>query len=678
MRVLVVLTLLLALLVPPPAHAAGGALLEDAAGDSQLAAEAAGLPLPGQAGAGGDFAANADVLSLTVAETEDDFILTVALASLKGEPAASYQRVWFTWSNQDFVVTLGTFSSATLGARGQSSWLYAVDGDEWDAIAGLAITVDADKGTLSTSVPKVYVMDGKDRNPGRGDSLTGIRVDSRGFSVNMGLLQTTWVDAMPDDEGASATFTFQMGDYSTGTLRLSSPERVRVSNGGSTTFVFLAELANTAEAAQEFELALADLPEGWNASVQSPVKVPGKESRTVAILASVPFGHTHGGYDAFNLTVTGKTDPASGGRMRFGVLHTPIPQPAGHHADLYLHAAPRSSNPINDAFNHVEPYGRGYMNTVSERTAEEAPFASVNWYDGNPGWYVPLSPGLRMGLDFDVEKTGSLVGTFENMPQGDVEITAELWLFRPDGEDVLLAEAEPVTLTAEARAPLPFSLTLTPTEDADYVPHQPEQYLSLVIEYDHEMDRWIGGPMDPRLLTDGFKLSLPLNEYHDKLTGVADAAAVLDLKAEGPVEKAGRPGTIVTYVFELVNGGSTDDRFEVDLAGADNRHAQVIPRGAVALAAKETKRVTVAVSIPSDAKEGEELEVLLFAHGVDDPSKTAIARTKTRVSLGSDAVDDESAVLIAARDAERGAPGPGLALVALAGAGAALLARRRA
>jgi MYXO-CTERM domain-containing protein len=677
MRALLVTAMaLLALLAPTPAHAAGTALLQDAKGDAKLSIDAMGTPLPPQQGAT-DASANADLLALEVGETEDALSFSVSVASLKGDPADTSVDVWFSWSDRDFLASLSYFSSPTLGGEGGGAYLYAVeDEDDWSGLGPGDFQVDADKGILTGTFAKVYILDEKDRTPGKGDTLSGLRVVSESLSINFGVSSTTHSDAMPDDEGGAASYVLQMGDFSTGSLRLSSPERVRVSNGGSTTFVYLVEVANVADVEHEYDIGVADLPEGWNASVQSPVRVPAKSERNVAILASVPFAHTHGGFDAFNVTVESKTDAAAKGRMRFGVLHTPVPQPAGHHPDLFLHAFPRSQNPINDAFGTVEPYGRPYMNTDPAHEGD-SPIATANYWSGmGAGWYIPLSPTLRMGLDFDIEKTATLVGTIQNSPLGELTLSASLLLYR-DGEETVLAEAEDIAATGDPQKPLPFAFTLTPTEDAEYVPHRQEQYLGLLVMVEAPQSLRLGGTTSPRLVTEDFKLTLPLEEYHDRLTGVADAASILDLKTEGPVEKAGRPGTIVTYVFDLVNGGSTADTFEMDLAGSDARRAQVVPSGAVALGAGETKRVTVAVSIPSDAAAGEELEVLLFAHGVDDPGKTAIARTKTKVSLGDDAVADESAVLTAAREAENETPGPGLALVAVGLLGAALAMRRR-
>ena len=674
MRVSAVAALvLLAALVPVPFASAAGALLEDAKGDVSMGAGFMGTEVPPVAAT--ESAAHADLTSLAIVESEDALTFVVAVAGLKGDPVSSFYSVQFSWGSQDYALSQNFFKSALLGTEGRNGALFAVDDDEWNRVATLPPEVDVEKGTLTTVVPKVYVLDSEDRAPGRGDVLADVRVYAQSTAVPFGFFNLRYVDYMPDDESGAASFTLQMGDFSEGSLRLGSPERVRVSNGGSTTFVFLATLANVGEREGEFELSLDDLPQGWNASVQSPVKVPPQSERTVAILASVPFAHDHGGFDAFNLTVQGKTDPASKGRMRFGVLHTPIPQPAGHHSDLYLHAAPRTSNAINDVVTLVDPYGHPTLSTAPEHEGE-APAATINDYSGTPSWIIALNPALRMGLDFDLERTGTLVGTLENV-HGDATLAATLVLATEDGDEVVLAEAEPVAVKGSPNAQVPFAFTLVPTPESDYVPHALGQNMYLVMAYEGGPETLVGDPTLPRLPVEPFKLTLPLNEYHDRLTGVADAAAVLDLVAEGAVEKAGRPATIVTYAFTLKNGGAAEDRFEIDLAGSDSRHGEVVPRGVLALAAGESRRVTVAVSIPPNAAAGEELEVLLFAHGVDDPSKTAIARTKTKVSLGSDAVDDESSVLIAARQAENGTPGPGLALLALAAALAALVASRR-
>ena len=647
---------------PPPA----GPLLEDPQGDTRQEIDVADLgapPLPQQ------LVPEADLVSLALTEADDVFTLVVRVAMLEGDLVSSRFFVPFTWNGQGYRAMMAYVAGQPTGPDRAWGNLQAERDDGWEWVASLTPVVDRPKGIISLAVPKAYVMDRDGRIPGRGDALVDLRVDSESFPLNVFMARTATRDHMPDDEAKAATYAFTMGDFATGTLRLGAPERVRVSNGGSTTFVFHATLENRADAEAEYALAIADLPEGWNASVQTPVKVPAKEEKTVTVLASVPFAHDHGGFTAFNLTVESTRDPATKGRLRLGVLHTPIPQPAGHHNELWLHAMGRNANPINALVEHVEPYGSGYLNTVADRDPSEAPHATPNdWNDDGPGWWIPLSPGLRMGLDFDLDKTGVLAGAFQG-GIGDATLNAELILIRSqDGEDsVLLADAEPVKLTLDPDAKAPFSLTIVPTEDADYVPHQPGQNLVLRLRLDTETD--LGGlpRARPLLATSDFKLALPLDEYHDRLTGLAETvAAALDLKAESPVEKVGRPGTLMTYVFTLAHLGTTPARYEIDLAGTDARHGHLVPRGIVELEPGATARLTLGVSIPPDAATGEELEVLLFVHDVDDPEKTAVARTKTTVSLGPDAAPDESPIYIAAREETRPTPGP--AALALLGA----------
>ena len=133
----------------------------------------------------------------------------------------------------------------------------------------------------------------------------------------------------------------------------------------------------------------------------------------------------------------------------------------------------------------------------------------------------------------------------------------------------------------------------------------------------------------------------------------------------------------MTYQFDLVNGASGDAVVQLDVAGNDAKLGTLVPSGRVQLGPHETHRVTLAVHVPGDAAEGQELDVLVFAHAQDDPSKMAIARTKTVVTKGANATDDETSVLIAARDSENKSPGFEVVLLGAAVAGVALVSRRR-
>jgi hypothetical protein len=245
---------------------------------------------------------------------------------------------------------------------------------------------------------------------------------------------------------------------------------------------------------------------------------------------------------------------------------------------------------------------------------------------------------------------------------------------------ILLAEAAPIDLTLDTQKTTPFKLTLTPTAESDYVPYEGPADLFAVIQLtaNGATDTIGNTPAQARLATADFTLKLPLNEYHDRLSGASDAGqSGLEIVADGVVEKSTLPGSVVTYSFTVKNSGPADT-FIVDGAGNDAARARIVPNGGLNLAQGESKKITVGVEVPVDANDGTQLEVLLFVHAQNDPSKMAIARTKTTVTKqASEAAPDETNVLLAAQNAQKKTPGPGIALVGLAAVGAALLAARK-
>lgn len=661
----------------PIAGAADPPLLEDPAGDVVVRATP-GEELPGAPVSNLETARGSDLVSLAAAETDETIRLTLAVASLSGATAFTNARVDLGWDGGDFALYLGHFRE--LGGEDRS-WarLAKTERDEREFIAQFPVAVDIAAGTLAVEIPKVYLVSAEGRVPGRGDALELRAVESTA-SVGFGPLGTVQLyDRMPD-EGDGATLVLAQGDFTQGRVVLSSPDRVRVSNGGATTFVFQATIRNTGEVETEFDLALEDVPEGWNASVRSPLKVPRAEERTVSVLVSVPFAHDHGGYSSFNLTVQSQADPATRAKMRLGILHTPIPQPAGHHPDLYLHAEERDvGGPAAGALNTAFPSGFGWMNTQADHT-EDAPYVTPNSFGDDTAWHIPLNPALQLGLDFDLERLGELQASILGRRTGEAELAATLYYETAEGDEddrIVLAEAEPVTLTLDPQTPTPFALTLIPTNESDYIAYRNGARMVLVLALEGApTDRARFTTLDPWLMVEDFVLSLPLNEYHDKLTGLHEAAASLEIVANGPVEKLGLPGSVLTYAFSVRNGGPTDV-FVVDLAG-NHAHAGIaVPAGELPLATGETREITLAVEVPIDSNEGEEIDVLLFVHGRDDPSKMAIARTKTRVTHdATQAHEDEARLLLEAQAREAPTPGPALALT-LAIILVATLARRR-
>ena len=73
---------------------------------------------------------------------------------------------------------------------------------------------------------------------------------------------------------------------------------------------------------------------------------------------------------------------------------------------------------------------------------------------------------------------------------------------------------------------------------------------------------------------------------------------------------------------------------DIDVAGNNAEYATIVPDGIVEVPAEGQVKLTLAVEVPRASEEGEEIEVLIFAHAVSDPSTSAVARTKTVVPSG--------------------------------------------
>ena len=658
-------------LVPLPG-AAAKAFAEDPAGDAQVTLFGSGLA-PAPAGVG----EAADLLALDIAETAEEIVFTMKLQNLKQSVSFAEYEISFTWAKTEYGVRVWREVAQGVIDDESNAYLYDEREGRWNAIANLEHMIDVDAGTIMVHVPKAYILSENGKYPLLGDTLQDIVVEaySRGMLFSF---SADAYDRLPDKD--ALRYAFQFGDLVTGDLRLDATERVRVSNGGSTTFVYQVTIANRGDADHEVDIALTDLPAGWNGTVQSPVRVPADAERRIAVLMSVPFAHDHGGFSSFNVSIQSRDDAASRASIRMGVLHTPIPQPAGHHADLYLHA--RSFN--SGIFGQVFPWTGATMNTEADHSADTA--EASPWRGGDRiTWRIPLDPALRMGLDFDLTRTGELVGSIVGRMRSTGTVHAELVLVTPEGDDgVLLGDTTAAEVTLDLSNPTPFKVAFMPTQEADYIPYARGQNLVLYLYYE-PAEEGVGTicclpGATPGLRTEDFKLTLPLNEYHDKLSGLAEAGDLLELRAQGPVEKAGVPGSTMTYRFTLTNRGHTQEIIKVDLAGTDAALGTLVPAGAIRLGAKESREITVAVAIPFESNDGEELEVLVFAHAQSDPSKSAIARTKTLVakSGAADVHPDESGILTAAQRREASeTPAPGALLLGGALAGAALMLRRR-
>lgn len=665
MRRLLAALFFFALLAPLPG-ASAAASFADAGGDVAVT----GAPAPVTPNAGTDAV---DLLGLDVHEEDNDFLLTYTLKSIAqpGGSVSSYATD-LTWSDATFRV-LVTRSRIDPSAQPLlRASLQAVEGEQVSEITGLDVESD-DQATISVRLPKVNIISLEGHAPVFGSELTGV-VTRATMPLGFGPAAASAVDLMPDT--GAGTIKYEKGGSANGHLVLEAPDPVRISNGGATTFVFQGHLQNRGETDDTATLALEALPNAWQATTVPLQQVPAGEERPVFVVVTIPFSHEHGGFSNFTLTATSQSKPDAKASIRFGVLHTPVPMPAGHHSELYLHARPADTGVLGGTFGGTT----NTMNTLADKAGDEvehaAPDTGFGPQQGPIRWTIPLGPALAMGLDADPNRTGELSGSILGRTTGDATIEAELVLVKGETDVAPLMTATPAQVTLDLQSPTSFTLPLAPTPESDYVPYAPGQNIVLRLTLSPAQPMPCCGPTDraPALVTREFRMALPLNEYADTPQWDPGVESTVALVAEGPLEREGRPGTTLTYTFTLTNRLDVEDEIDLGIAGTHASLATLAPTQTVKLSAKASRTMTLAVAIPAEAENDQRLEVLLAARSQSDPSNIAIGRTATIVKQGS-ATADERQKLEDALNEGKDAPLPGILVVA--GLGLAAFARRR-
>ena len=650
--------------------ASADATFTDPAGD--VVAHPAGATVPDNAQAQAT-----DIVGLDVVEGDHDWTFTLSLASFgqQGGTINTYTTD-FTWDDATYRVSIlrsrfDPSSEPLLRAQ-----LQLADGERFNKIIDLDVVEEG--SALAVRFEKLYVASLGGHAPVPGSELTNVVVTSRG-DLNFGSVVPV---QLTDILEAPESIVYTKGGSASGHIVLEPANPVRISNGGSGTFVYTVHVQNLGETEDTVELSVADIPDGWTTRVHPSYLIPPQEEAPVVIIATLPFGHTHGGFSAFTLNAKSLRDPAATASVKLGVVHTPIPQPAGHHGELYLHAAPADSGTFQTAF----PGTINTMNTLADHADDQReafPDRDLQGgpEQGPPTWRFNLGPQLAMGLDFDLNRTGTVTGQIIGRTTGAAELAAELWLILGDEDKAQLATAPPASLTLDLQNPSDFAFTLTPTPESDYVAYAPGQNLQLRLALTTETPCCPpGSSSSPAILVEGFEMTLPLNEYHEAPVineEGREIIATLEATPDGPVEKQARPGATTAFAYRIKNGGDERVAFRIEPEGTGKDALTVLPGLEGSLAPGETQRILLGVKVPVDANDGEILEGVLVIRSKADPANLVIARTSTVVSTTTDAKDESDILAAAQGGGDRGVPTPGAVLLGLSLLATALLARRR-
>jgi hypothetical protein len=476
-----------------------------------------------------------------------------------------------------------------------------------------------------------------------------------------------------------------------GDLSLTTPLAVRYSNGEATTIHWPVEVAN--HGSRDLDVSLhMDGPEGGDARLPESVHVPAGSNRTVSVYVTLPFAHQHGSQRSFPLTATSPFGDKTS--LHLGVLYPTVPQPSGHHPDLYVHSAQYST-----AGQSILP-GPAWMNALEDDPASTSdhigggigscPTAGTTPTGGSTDvgieWLIPLDPSLRIGLDGHYPGTASLDAALLGkaaLPAG--KLYGELLLESETRDNfALFSNATRLGSAAIPQMPgpsrVPAHLDMPMPAQLDLVPPTAHDNLVLGLLYCIDAPSPTGFAInavagfayivgaEPYDLASGAHLVLPLNEYHDLIP--VESGTGPRITIDTPVVHAASGATVLwkpsvtfadghqaTYKVRLLGTGATD----AVLHGPDHVDATDHPI-----------QLAVSMKVP-EGPAGQVTDLVLDLTATNDPADTGALRLA--VLTDPAATLDQSKEVAALGVQAKHSPTPTLGLLVIAVALAAV--RRR-
>ncbi len=707
-----------------PAQGAQGPVpvkvLEDPAGDAKMTV--GGAP----ASTNGRWAAT-DLVSLTVTEDVDTIAFLFEAANLHSNPEAPFAED--TLYTATFLVKDMLYQTEVFRQGGTNGGAYQAQLSVFDPGRGqfnaidfsLTVAPDEANNKFTVPLPRDELLDSNGTAPGPAITLSGFHASAesgpfgggRGFCVvsNAGCAGFDVLDRMPDSGNSTVRLPILLGITQTGHARLASDAPIRASNGEATTYVFQVQARSMASTKERYALAAVNVPANWEVRLPArTVDIKGNGSILFPVLVTTPFIHAHGTLQAFTLELRSAVDPGTVGRLQVGVRYAQPPQPAGHHNTVWLHNHKASFGAINDAINTAlnTPSTQQFMNAEETDPLDDKSLATGSTCEGiSPPtqtycWTIPLSPGLDLGLDFDIQGKGELTVPFHTtLPLNGATLSGQLVYYqaappsdffgsfnvRDDG--IVLAHLLPnggMDLGANGDGQV-LKADVLPTKEADYLPYVKGASLELQLRLTGtgapEFGFFNGGSSVGPTMQPGAAMVLPLNEYHDKVEGIFKAAPTLELAARTAQDRLVNPGKTVLFNLTLTNHGDAGT-FALDLTGTHLPWAaRIAPLlETVDLASNQSIPLIVKVTVPPDTTQDAQGDVtadlVLSATSTTDLNVRALARLVARVDTQVDHPDD----LLAAQgiqDANAPKKTPGLEPLAVLGALAValMLVRRR-
>lgn len=587
-------------------------LLEDPAGDV-----AAGSYSNPAASAAANYP-TADLLSLSISETPSAVLLYVGLSAVPDESSptdsqvrASYSLA-FRYAEQDFVAYI---SGSPPGGATEEAYRGTFCKGTWAAqevcMEDMHLAALPSIKSFGIQIPKAILDDLSGTPPTTGQTLGSWRAQAQ-LARPVG--QDLWIgDHLNDPIIDDVAFTLQFGFPQTGPLVMSGEDLYIVSNGLATSYPFTINLANALNQAQTVRLAAHEVPNGWQVTLpDAGIHVAPASTQTVVIVLTVPFRHAHGSIERF--IVEAQDDNGHPlANLDMGLIYTETPQPTGHHNVLAVHSFAGGKD--------------GFLSTLQTDSGDSgepiqgamAPSATTLF---DVAWELELQPGLAVGLDFDLLRTGTIeIPVFNSVDTPGMHLTGTLDLSSAAGTTTLatIVPAAAIDGRAQQTTTLQGTLEINPAADLTAYAEGSNMVLRLVLA--SNLGAWTPNDIMP-----GGTLTLPLFDYHDDVDATIATLSGLAWRSDATTDLRGSPGSdvVVPLVLESTNGQSRRIRVQVD-SNPPGVASFIGPAEGV-VDSNSVLEGQLVVKIPVDAADGYLLDAVVVAQDQAGSGALAVRR----------------------------------------------------
>lgn len=679
-------------------------VLADGANDVQV-----GGTLPGTANPTPRMA-QLDLRAASVLETPGELIFGLTVAGLGdgAEPPlaeSAFYMLQFLQGDVQYALQLGRIKSQDTGVFGMLA-RYDPAQDRYYAIDYVETTADPATATFTALVPRDLVVDSHGARPYPGVALSGFWAESQSFMEIFtfpvgftGQPAPTIRDRMPDAGNGTIAVPILLGPVQTGSARLSSLVPTRQSNGEATTIVFQVEARNVGDAADRYRITARNAPREWQVTVPEDL-LPLEAGMVVnfPVLVTVPFTHTHGTFRSLLLHMESSTDPASRADLELGIRYPRVPQPAGHHNLLNLHGARFTDDPTVPVYAAAFGFNMEYpwMNALEDDPGDQkvevpadATFSVVPAVPDNFRWTVPLAPDLAIGLDFDLNRTGSFQGQFvATTPLLQATMSGELVLYtgssfdefgtRAGGNRTVLGHLAPSPpQDLQPNTPVGYTLPLAATPAADLIPYEPGTALVLELNLTGmRPDTFVA--REPPRMRPGAILDVPLLEFHDPVDATFAATPHLDLAVQSDQDRNVNPGRTAVYqVRATLAPEAAAQTLRVSLSGTHLEWARLLDLPERQMQPGESWDFAVAITAPAGAKEKESADIVVRAQASGDATVQSLVRLYATVTTARDIPDEAALAASLDKTKVEESPGAGIGVLLAVLAAAMWVSRRR-